>query len=268
MFHYASAIFWFAAQPLNLSTLLVLAALVLCFVRLRRWAFAAGLAAFLVLALSTWTTLGALLLHPLEDRFARPADLPADVDGIVVLGGGLEGGINLVRGGYDLNASGDRFVETAVLARRFPDARILISGGRASLLLAGEGDAESGPRLLEALGVARSRMILEDRSRDTYENALFSRRLADPKPGETWLLVTSAFHMPRSVAVFQKAGFPVLPWPCDYKTAGDETFGLAADNPIDSLQNATTAIREWIATLAYWATGRTDALLPAPKAGN
>ena len=265
MFHYASAIFWFVAQPLNLAVLLVLAALVSCLFRWRKIALAAGLVSFVVLALSAWTTLGALLLHPLEDRFARPKDLPAHIDGIVVLGGGMEGGINLVRGGYELNASGDRFVETAVLARRFPDARVLISGGRSSILLAGEGDADSAPRLLAALGVSRTRMLLEDKSRDTYENALFSKELADPKPGETWLLVTSAFHMPRSVAVFTKAGFPVLPWPCDYKTAGDETFGIASDNPVDSLQNMTIAIREWAANLAYRAAGRTDTLWPATR---
>jgi uncharacterized SAM-binding protein YcdF (DUF218 family) len=190
--------------------------------------------------------------------------MPARVDGLVVLGGGFEGAINLVRGGYDLNSGGDRFVEAAILARRFPDARVLVSGGTGTLVLDGEGDADTAPRLLTALGVDRTRLILENRSRNTYENAQFSREMADPKSGETWLLVTSAFHMPRSVGLFRKAGFDVVPWPVDYRTSGEEGIGLFRDNPADSLQTATMAIREWIGLAAYRASGRIDQILPAP----
>ncbi|TIT46564.1 MAG: YdcF family protein, partial [Mesorhizobium sp.] len=128
-----------------------------------------------------------------EERFPKPP-LPEKVDGIVVLGGGFEGAINLVRGGHELNSSGDRMVETAILARRFPQAKVVVSGGNGSLFFDGEGDADTAPRLLEALGVPADRLILEDKSRNTYENAVFSRELVKPKPGETWLLVTSAFH--------------------------------------------------------------------------
>src|SRR5690606_8439443 len=135
--------------------------------------------------------------------------------------------------------------------RRYPHAKLLISGARSSVHMAGEGDAESAPRLLEALGIDRSRLILESRSRDTYESALYSRELAVPEPGETWLLVTSAFHMPRAVAVFRKAGFPVVPWPADYRTSGEENFGFTTDNPLDSLGNTTVGLREWLALAAY-----------------
>lgn len=262
MFHLASALFWFVAQPLNFAVLLVAASMIAGFFGWPRFSVGFGLAAFLVLFLSAWTTVGALMLHPLEDRFARPTEPPVHVDGIVVLGGGLEGGINLARGGYELNSSGDRFVETAVLARRYPDAKIVISGGHASVFLEGSGDADSGSQLLEALGIDRRRLILEGRSRDTYENALYSKEIAKPKKGETWLLVTSAFHMPRSVAVFRAAGFDVVPWPTDYRTAGNEGFGLAKDNPLDSLQNTSVALREWIALAAYRLLGRTRTLLP------
>jgi uncharacterized SAM-binding protein YcdF (DUF218 family) len=265
MFFVASKVFWLFANPLSLATLLALAAFVLTLLRWRRTgAVAAGLA-FLVLALAGWTTLGAVLLHPLEERFARPAALPDRVDGIVVLGGGFEGGINRVRGGYELNASGDRFVEAAALARRFPQARVLVSGGAGTLILEGEGDADTAPRLLEALGVDRARLLLDNQSRNTHENAILSRQLANPQPGETWLLVTSAFHMPRSVGLFRQAGFDVVPWPADYRTSGAETFGLAEDNVFDSTQNLSIAIREWIGLVAYRLTGRTATFLPEPE---
>ena len=179
-----------------------------------------------------------------------------------MLGGGFEASVNLARGGYELSASGDRFVEAAVLARRLPDAKIVISGGSGSLVLDGDTDAATAPRMLTALGVAPERLILEGKSRDTFENAQFTKEMVKPLPGETWLLVTSAFHMPRSMGLFRKAGFDVTPWPVDYRTTGKEGFGLAQDNPIDSLEITQFAVREWLGLLAYRLSGRTDALLP------
>ena len=262
MFFYLSKLFWLLVQPLNLIGALVLLGIVLSLFRLRRLGLLFSATGLAVLALGAWTSLGALLLHPLEDRFSRPDPAPTQVAGIVVLGGGFEGAVNLARGGYELNASGDRFVEAAVLARRYPSARVVVTGGTGSLVLEGEGDADTAPRLLEALGVARERLVLENRSRNTHENALFTRELVVPQPGETWLLVTSAFHMPRSVGLFRKAGFDVVPWPSDYQTSGTETFGLAEDNVMDSLRNLSLAIREWIGLLAYRLTGRIDEILP------
>lgn len=262
MFHYASAFIWGLLQPVNLIGLLLLASVVAGAFRWHRAALLASSAALFIFVLAGWTTLGALLLHPLEHRFSRPDQVPEDIAGIIVLGGGFEGAINLARGGYELNDSGDRFVEAAILARRFPNARLIISGGSGSVMLAGEGDADTAPRLLEALGVERNRIERENQSRDTYENAVMTRRLVEPKAGERWLLVTSAFHMPRSVNLFRKMGFDVIPWPVDYKTSGTEGLGLAEDSIIDNLRNTSRSLREWIGLVAYWLTGRTDAILP------
>lgn len=263
MFFVLSKIFWFFLQPVNLAIFLLVIGLLAAFFGRRRLAMLGGASAAIILVAATWTSLGALLLGPLEDRFQRP-ELPQTIDGVVVLGGGLEGQINLARGGYELNSSGDRFVETAVLARRFPEARIVVSGGIGALLLPGEADADTALRLFTALGVSPQRLILENKSRDTYENALFSKEMVQPGPGETWLLVTSAFHMPRSMALFRKAGFDVLPWPVDYRTAGDEGVGLFTDNAIDSLQATTLGLREWIGLVAYWLSGRIDSPFPGP----
>lgn len=262
MFFLLAKIFWFLIQPVNLAIILGLFGLLLRWVGRSRSGTMVAAFALIFLAVCTWTNLGAVLIQPLEERHKRPSPPPAQVAGIVVLGGGFEGGINKVRGGYDLNSGGDRFVEAAVLAHRYPEARIVITGGSGALMLDGVGDAETAPRMLEGLGVARDRLILENESRDTYENAVFTRRMVEPKPGETWLLVTSAFHMPRSLGLFRKAGFVVTPWPTDYRTTGQERFGLMQDNPVDSLQNATLAVREWIGLVAYRLTGRIDELVP------
>ncbi len=264
MFFLLSKAAWFCLQPLNLAILLLLLSLALGLIGRRRLGTAAAIGGVLILALAAWTSLGAQLISPLEERFQRPAALPAHVDGIVVLGGGLEGAINLARGGYEMNSGGDRFVEAAALARRFPNAKVLVTGGMGTVFLEGEGDGETAPRLLGALGVAPERLILESKSRNTAENATFSKALAQPKPGETWLLVTSAFHMPRSVGLFRKAGFPVVPWPTDYRTSGREGVGLFRDNEVDALQTTSVALREWIGLVAYWLSGRIDTPFPAP----
>lgn len=263
MFFFFSKVFWFFAQPINLAILLLLAGLLAGFFGSRRLLKSGTFLAALILVLSVWTSFGAMIMTPLEERYQRPA-APRHVDGIVVLGGGMEGAINLARGGYELSTAGDRFVETAILARRYPDAKVVVSGGTGELILEGEGDAVSAQRLLIALGVAPERLVLEGESRNTYENAVFTRKLVTPKPGETWLLVTSAFHMPRSKALFDKAGFGTVPWPVDYRTSGREGIGLFRDNPIDSLQTTTMAIKEWIGLFVYWATGKIDRLYPGP----
>lgn len=265
MFYTLSKIFWIAAQPINLIGILIFAGILAALLGLRRIGLVFSISGFSVLALGAWTTTGALLLHPLENYFSRPDPAPSQVAGIIVLGGGFEGAVNLARGGYELNASGDRYVETAILARRYPQARVVVTGGTGTLVLEGEGDGATAPRLLTALGVEPERLILEKESRNTFENAQFTRELVEPKSHETWLLVTSAFHMPRSIGLFRKAGFDVTPWPADYRTAGIETLGPAQDNVADSLQNLSVAIREWIGLFAYRMTGRIDSILPADR---
>ncbi|PSH63102.1 MULTISPECIES: YdcF family protein [Phyllobacterium] len=264
MFFYLSKIFWFFAQPLNFSILLMGLTFIALIFAWRRTAMLTAACAFLILGLGAWTSLGAILMHPLEDRFQRPASLPERVDGIVVLGGGFEAGINLVRGGYELNSSGDRFVEAAILGARHPEAKVVVTGGAGTIILEGEADGTTAPKLLTRLGIGPERLILESQSRNTYENAVFTKEIVNAKPGETWLLVTSAFHMPRSVGLFRKAGFDVVPWPSDYRTSGRETIGIAQDNPQDSLQNTSMALREWMGLFVYWMTGRIDQLLPSP----
>jgi uncharacterized SAM-binding protein YcdF (DUF218 family) len=258
MFFHLAKIFWLLIQPLNLAILLLATGIVAGLLRWRRLMTLGIFGGFLILILSAWTSLGHIMITPLEQRYVRPDPTPGHVEGIVVLGGGLEGAINLERGGYEVNSGGDRFIEAAALARRYPEARVVITGGVGELVIEGEGDGKTAPRLLEALGVSPDRLILETESRDTYENAIFTKRIVTPSPGETWLLVTSAYHMPRSMAIFRRAGFPVVAWPVDYRTSGREGVGLFVDNPLDSLQTTTTAVREWIGLVAYWLSGRID----------
>lgn len=264
MFFVLSKVFWLLVQPVSLAILLGAIGLLLSFAR-RRWLSRASfLIAVLLLFASAFTTLGYVLVQPLEAAFRRPSAPPSDITGIIVLGGGMDAEVNEVRGGYELNRAGDRFVEALRLAALYPAARIVVTGGLADIDQSGEPEAVAGERFFLDMGVARERLVLEPGSRNTEENAHLTKAMVEPKPGETWLLITSAFHMPRSVGLFRKAGFPVVPWPTDYRSAGTEALGLTLHQPAENVTVTTLAIREWIGLAAYYLTGRIDELLPRP----
>jgi uncharacterized SAM-binding protein YcdF (DUF218 family) len=263
MFFYISKALWLIAQPASLILLLLLVAFVFGFGRRRGLSQLCVAIAAAILFACAFTSLGYLALRPLEETFPRPAP-PADVAGIIVLGGGMDGEINAIRHGYELNRSGDRFVEALRLAQAYPQARILVSGGSGMMFPEGDTEAQAGARFFAALGIDPARIIEEGGSRNTEENAQLTRETLDPKPGETWLLVTSAFHMPRSVGLFRKAGFDVVPWPTDYFTTGTDGPGLRLDQPSENFSVATRAMREWVGLLAYWITGKIDEPWPKP----
>jgi uncharacterized SAM-binding protein YcdF (DUF218 family) len=266
MFFYISKIFWALAAPSNLLGLTAAVgaiALFTRFARAARWLVAASALTYIACGLGP---VGALLLRPLEDRFPPPPpDLPAPV-GIIVLGGAVEEQITLARDTVDLNESGARMTLAVALTRRFPQARLVFTGGSGAPFGDQSPEADGARRLFLELGVAPERMSFEDRSRNTYENAIFTRDLLHPPPGSRWLLVTSAFHMPRAMGIFQAAGFSVIAVPADYWTLGDaRDFVRLQGDATRGLKMTEIGLREWIGLVAYRLTGRTDTLLPGPN---
>lgn len=207
-----------------------------------------------------------IVMRPLEDRFPRPpADLPEPA-GIIVLGG-VVGTPTVPRGAIALSQDGERLSETATLAHRYPNARIVVSGGTFGGRSEAENEASISKRFLVDLGIDESRITTEPRSLSTAENAAFTRELVMPGPGQQWLLVTSASHMPRAVGTFRHAGFPVIPYPVGYTTTGDlDEYWTIRFDASGNLVRIDVAMHEWLGLIAYWLTGRTDALLPGPDA--
>jgi uncharacterized SAM-binding protein YcdF (DUF218 family) len=119
--------------------------------------------------------------------------------------------------------------------------------------------------VFDSLGIEKSRLIIERNARNTIENAEFSKALAAPKPGERWLLVTSAVHMPRSVGLFRKIGFAVEPYPVDWRTRGLADIWTFTPLATEGLVRTDLAMREWIGLVAYRLTGKIDDLLPGPS---
>lgn len=261
MSYLASKIFWLVAQPLSLAFLLIVIGLVLAFLGRRRLQLLSMALSAAVLFVTLYTSAGSVMLQALESRFPR-ASLPAAPDCIIVLGGGFEAEVIAARGGIEMNQAGDRFVEALRLARAHPDARILVSGGDGSFSGRYAGDAAVSAGFFGAFGVSGDRLVQETGSRTTFENVENTGTLLAEIALERCVLVTSAFHMPRAVGLFRKAGVAVWPWPADYRTSGLVRLRLDFTQPSSNAQLTTTALREWTGLLAYYLTGRTSALLP------
>jgi uncharacterized SAM-binding protein YcdF (DUF218 family) len=182
----------------------------------------------------------------------------------VALGGAISTEVAVARREAALNEAAERITAIMELARRYPATRIIFSGGDPSLASVGATEAQTAVELFERLGLASGRVLAEAKSRNTLENARFSKELAMPKPGERWLLVTSAYHMPRAMGVFRRVGFPVEAYPVDWRTRGPEDFAILFSNLSDGLSRTDTAVHEWIGLAVYWLIGRTSELFPGP----
>lgn len=264
MFFVLSKLFSIVTVPSNLIGLIALLGVLLLFFRRKKAAGAVFLtgAGILLLAIG-WLPLGSAALLALENRFPTPA-IAGPVTGIVVLGGEIDTDVSNDRRTVALTDAAERLTKTAEFSRLYPNARILLSGGDNDLLGAsGMAEAALARDLLVQIGVPRERIEIEERSRNTCENAIESKKVAAPKAGELWLLLTSAFHMPRAVACFRAAGFPVLPYPVDYLVRRSNLRSIGSSSIAEGLYLADIAAHEWLGLVAYHFAKGTE-LLPAP----
>ena len=263
MYFFLSKFFAFFTKPSNLLFLLALTGLVLMATRYAR----AGrkiLAVSVILLLAFGISpLGRQLVLVLEGRFPPWDASRGAPDGILVLGGAISPDVSHARGEIALSGAAERMTVIADLARRYPSAKIVFTGGNPGLF-GGAREADYVLPLWESFGIARERIVLERDSRNTVENAVMTKALVNPKPGERWLLVTSSWHMPRSVGVFRQAGFQVEPYPVDWVSTGDESALRLSESFAGGLHAIDNAAHEWVGMLAYWLTGRSPEFFPAP----
>lgn len=258
----AGKLAWYLLCPSNFLLLLI-AAGGLVGLTGRRWGYRVAWTGFVVLFLVATFPVGEALRRPLEERFAAPDPPPARVDGIIVLGGGIDPQASAAWGQPALGPTAERFTALVELGRRWPQATLVFTGGVGSLRGAATTEAAVLRDFYARQGFDLDRIVFEDRSRNTVENALFTKALVDPQPGQVWLLVTSASHMPRAMGVFRKAGWDVTAWPVDYRTRRDlpSRLLIQAGQRLDQLDEA---FYEWEGLLYYRLRGHTAALFPAP----
>jgi uncharacterized SAM-binding protein YcdF (DUF218 family) len=264
MFFILSKVLGFFALPSDDAAVLAALGVILLFTRFKRTGRALATLGVVLLLVAGLTPLGNALMLPLEQRFPPWDGSRGAPIGIVVLGGAIGPELSAARGTPDLNESAERITTAAALARKYPAARIIYSGGDARLVPTGGIEADYAVDLLESLGIPRTRIEAERKSRNTIENAEFSKSMAAPKPGERWLLVTSGYHMPRAIAAFRHAGFLVEAYPVDWRTRGPIDLAIPFESITAGLRRTDTATREWVGLAAYRLLGYTSELFPAP----
>jgi uncharacterized SAM-binding protein YcdF (DUF218 family) len=257
MFYVAAKLIQFVLLPSDICMLLGLAGLVLYAMRRRKAGARLLVTSIVSLCVIGATPLGLILTLPLENRFPQWQPDGIAPAGIIVLGGVISPGVSRARHEVALSGAAERITTAVTLARRFPDSLIVFSGDVESMF---------ARRILEDLGVPASRIVLERRSRNTAGNAVYTKQLVQPRPGQRWLLVTSAIHMPRAVGAFRKAGFPVEPVPVDYTTTDWSTIWLLPDSLLAGIDRTDAAVHEWLGLAGYWLMGRSSALFPQAEA--
>jgi uncharacterized SAM-binding protein YcdF (DUF218 family) len=263
MFFLISKLLAFFTLPSNLAISAVLLGTLLLFTRLARaarWLLVAACLALLTIGISP---LGRVMMIALEDRFPAWDASRGAPTGFIVLGGSISAEIAIARGTAGLAGSAERLTVVPLLAAKYPQAKFVFTGGNASIF-GGPAEADHVIPLFESFGVQPARVTIENASRNTTENAEFTRKLLDPKPGERWVIVTSAFHMPRSIGSFRAAGFDVEAYPVDYRTTGSDG-GDFFQNFGGGFAFVDTATREFLGMLMYRLAGRSSEWFPAPR---
>lgn len=267
MFFTASKLGWFLITPSNVLIAGILIGVLLTFSRFVKVGRGLALVSLLCLCACAFLPVGVWLRAPLENRFPVQSQEMRPPTGIIILGGAIDEATTSARGGQvAVRVAATRITEAVALARRYPQAKVIYTGGSPALFAAGGADeAAVAAKLLTSLGLDPSRITLERESRNTWENAVLLKPMIAQNPGETWLLVTSAWHMPRSVGIFRKVGISVVPYPVDFETRNTtwermRPIGIASQG----LDLVDKSAREWVGLFAYWLAGKTDALFPAP----
>lgn len=266
VFFVVSKLVWLVISPDSLLVILLLSAFVLlrfkarpAFVQLGKSLFSVALIMILVIA---FFPVGEWLLHPLEKRFKNNPPLPEQIDGVIVLSGAENGELTQRWQQIQVSRAADRLFHFMELMRRFPDAKHVFTGGSGRLVPEHKSSSDVAKILLADQGFDIESIIFEEAARNTFENAKLSKILVNPQEGERWVLITTAWHMPRSVGIFRQFDWEVIPYPVDYYTrTGDlyrSHFSFA-----QNLSTLSMAVKEWIGLLAYYWTGKISELLPA-----
>lgn len=268
MSFYLPKFIWFVINPMAiLLTLLCLSVLLHLSRRGRAFGRRLMLACVSVIILLSVLPVGQFMTAALESRFPPVHRLPDKVDGIIVLGGSFHAILSQARGQPVLNNNAERLTAFAGLAHRYPQAKLVFTGGigttREDVYLR---ESDIAAQIFDQMGLDKSRIILEGEARNTHEHPAMIRKLVTPRPEETWILITSAYHMSRAVGVFRAQNWPVLAYPTDYRTAGVRNSWYPGFDLAGGLENFTFATHNWAALVLYYFLGRTSEFLP--KAGS
>lgn len=267
LFFVISKLVWVVLSPLMLLSLLLIVGTLSLLLGYRKIALRFLFPAMLFSLTLIVFPIGDWLIYPLEARVSQPQQLPEHIDGIIVLGGGEDIKSTISWRQPQAGQASDRYFGAAYLATHYPDSPVIFTGGNNLLRFdAGMTPAQLSQTLLTMVGVEQQRLIIESQSRNTYENFQRLKTILPKRKGQ-YLLVTSAYHMPRAVGVAEKQGIRVVPYPVDYRSQTAELRRL--DFAVfEQLEKLEPGWREWVGLTAYFLTGKTSQWFPTMQTDN
>lgn len=263
---YLSKIGWMVLAPSHFLVLLLLISFFQS--RLLARVFLQGAVA-LILLLCTVFPIGDWILLPLEQCFAERLPFAGTPNGYVVLGGAVDARISSARSNITFTNAADRVVQMAKIINTNPQMPVIYTGGSGAMFYQKFDEATAVKTFLSEAGFKTDAFFMEGASRNTYENAINSVKMMGKTPGQNWILLSSAYHLPRAMALFEKAGAPdkisFHPMPVDYKTIGTLKFGVDFDL-VGSLSKIDIAAKEYLGLFLNKFLGKADTSWPCDEA--
>ena len=261
LFFYISKLAWLFLSPDSLLLILILLTLFLLYKGKEKYAKTLLTITSGLLIIISFFSIGEWMLSPLENRFPTNPELPEKIDGIIVLSGAEDALLSDIWNQVELGAAAERDLSFMYLARQYPEAKLVFTGGTGSIVHKENRAADVAKQLFLQQGLDVAKILFERDSRNSYENVINSKKMVKPIKNENWILITTSWHMPRSFGIFCKAQWPVIAYPVDHQTNKDNLFRISF-NLSGNLQTLKTAIKEWLGLFAYYFTGKTTSLLP------
>lgn len=261
LFFYAAKIGWFIVEPDNLLVAMLFTVGILFLLNKTALAKKLFFLLSMFILIIALFPVGDWLIYPLETRFPANPELPDKVDGIILLGGSFLAENSDYWGKTQTNRYADRIFHFISLINQYPQAKAVFTGGNASLIGSHSTEVRIARKLFSEMGIKEDRIIYEDKARNTYENGKYTHQMINPVQGERWVVVSSAFHLPRAVGVFCALDWSVIPYPADFQTRPDGLLTPSLDLGYHLVQ-LNEALREWAGLTAYYFTAKTSQWFP------
>ena len=260
MSFYLSKILWLIVNPFNIFIFITLFTMFLYFINFRRLSLIIYLINFIFIALISFLPIGSYLTYIIEKEFHTNTKIPERVDGILILGGATNPLLFKEFDQISLNGSAERLVESVMIIRKFEKAKVIFSGGSGIVNRSDLGHSQVAKLFYKQMGVDTNKIFFEDKSRNTHENIIYSKKIAKPKKNENWLIITSAFHMKRALFIAEKNNWKLIPYAVDFKNVKE--FKLTPNlNLLSNLNSFQSGLHEWLGLVSYYLMGRTEKFL-------
>jgi len=260
MSFYLSKILWLVINPFNILILLQFIIIFFLYIKKNKLNYFLIPIFFTLLFCFGVLPLGKFLIYNLEKNYHNSFVFPDKVDGILILGGATNPFLSDEFNQINLNGSAERLIESITLINKYRYAKVIFSGGSGYINDPEMDHARIAKQFFIKMGINTNKIFFENQSRNTYENILFSKKIAKPKNEENWIVITSAFHMNRAIFIGEKIDWILKPYAVDFTQSKKLRFkpSLKILNNLNQIQKGS---HEWIGLIAYYLMGRTSRIL-------